>query len=209
VYRSSPARKAGVLLGGVVGITVVYLASTFGQVWWAARSDDRAAAEAIVVLGAAQYDGRPSSVLGSRLDHAHDLWQDGVAALIVVTGGRQAGDRFTEATAAADYLADRGVPDASLRREVQGRSSYESLAATARFLRAEGIDRVVLVSDPFHAARIEAIAQELGLDASVSPTPDSPYSGWSEWRQLLRETAGVAVGNLLGFRRLDQATADL
>jgi len=196
-------------VGGLAGIAAVYLAATLGQVWWAARSDDRSTAQAIVVLGAAQYDGRPSSVLGSRLDHAHTLWSNGVAPLIVVTGGRQEGDRFTEATAAADYLAERGVPDAALRREVQGRSSYESLAATARFLRAEGIDQVVLVSDPFHAARIEAIADELGLDAGVSPTPDSPYEGWSEWRQLLRETAGVAVGNLVGFRRLDRATTDL
>jgi uncharacterized SAM-binding protein YcdF (DUF218 family) len=201
--------RIALLVTGLVVVVGIYLAATLAQVWWAARSDDRSAADAIVVLGAAQYDGRPSSVLGARLDHAHELWAAGVAPVIVVTGGRQEGDRFTEATAAADYLGDRGVPDNALRREVQGRSSYESLAATARFLRAEGIDRVVLVSDPYHAARIDAIATELGLDAAVSPTPQSPNSGWAEWRQFLREAAGVAAGNVMGFRRLDAVTADL
>lgn len=183
----------------VVGLGLVYAAATTVQVWWMSRSDDRRPAEAIVVLGAAQYNGRPSPVLEARLDHALELWREGVAPLVVVTGGNQPGDLFTEATAAAAYLGARGVPDSAVRREVQGTSSYESLAATARFLRAEGVDDVVLVSDGLHAARIDAIADELGLDATVSPVPPTG----TEWTRLARESAGVAVGRLIGFRRLD------
>ena len=107
----------------------VYLSVTFVQVWRAARRDDARPSDAIVVLGAAQYDGRPSPVLAARLDHAIDLYDDGIAPVIVVTGGRQPGDRFTEATAAANYLHDHGVPDDAILRETTGRSSWESLDA--------------------------------------------------------------------------------
>lgn len=185
-----------------VALVVAYVAVTGAQVWWASRQDGARPAEAIVVLGAAQYDGRPSPVLRARLDHAADLFSQGLAPLVVVTGGRAPGDRVTEATAAADYLLERGVPEAALRREVSGQSSYESLAATSRFLRDEGIDDVLLVSDSFHAYRIAAIAEEVGLDAAVSPTPSSPISGGAYARQMLRETAAVALGRLVGYRRM-------
>ena len=95
----------------------------------APRRTQRGPSDAIVVLGAAQYDGRPSPVLAARLDHALELYDDGVAPMIVVTGGRQPGDRFTEATASATYLHEHGVPDAAILRETTGRSSWESLAA--------------------------------------------------------------------------------
>lgn len=186
----------------LLALAVTYVGVTGAQVWWASRQDGARPAEAIVVLGAAQYDGRPSPVLQARLDHAADLYQRGLAPVVVVTGGRAPGDRVTEATAAADYLLARGVPEPALRREVSGQSSYESLAATARFLRDEGIDDVLLVSDSFHAYRIAAIADEVGLRAAVSPTPSSPISGGAFVRQVLRETAAVALGRLVGFRRM-------
>lgn len=183
-------------------LVVAYFAVTFVQVWLASRRDDRTPTQAIVVLGAAQYDGRPSPVLAARLDHAHDLWRQGVAEMIVVTGGRQEGDRFTEATAGATYLHDLGVPDEAILRETTGHSSWESLAASARFLEERGIDRVTLVSDPFHAARIAAIADELGLEAHVSPTPDSPIKGMQHLRRLGTEAVRVGVGRLVGYERL-------
>ena len=123
------------------------------QVWRSARSDEARAADAIVVLGAAQYDGRPSPVLAARLDHALALWEQGYAPRIVVTGGKQEGDRFTEATASAEYLMSRGVPDSAILREVQGTSTWESLAATARILRNRGLESVLVVSDPYHSLR--------------------------------------------------------
>jgi uncharacterized SAM-binding protein YcdF (DUF218 family) len=182
----------------------VYWLVIFVVVWRAARSDDLRHGDAIVVLGAAQYDGRPSPVLAARLDHAAALWKAGVAPRIVVTGGKQPGDRFTEAQAGAAYLHAHGVPDAAILREVQGKSSWESLQAAARFLKVDHVVKVTLVSDPYHSARIVDIAEELGLDAVASPTRTSPVQGWAEFRLLLRESVRVAAGRLLGYGTLQR-----
>lgn len=187
-----------------VVLLAAYLVLTFVQVVGAARRDDARPSDAIVVLGAAQYDGVPSPVFAARLDHALDLYERDVAPVIVVTGGRQEGDRFTEATAAASYLHQRGVPDEAILRETTGRSSWESLRASARFLAARGIETVVLVSDPYHSARIDAIASEVGLDGVTSPTRTSPIRGVDEWRRLATETVRVAAGRVFGFGRLDR-----
>ena len=184
---------------------LAYLAVTFVQVWLAGRRDGARPAQAIVVLGAAQYDGRPSPVLRARLDHTADLYDRGLAPVVVVTGGRAVGDRFTEAAVSATYLHGHGVPESAILRESSGRNSWQSLAASARFLRARGIRKVVLVSDPFHAARIDAIAGELGLESSTSPTRTSPIHGLEEARHLMTETVQVAVGRLLGFGRMVRA----
>jgi vancomycin permeability regulator SanA len=190
-------------------IGVLYVAVTFVQVWTAARTnDDVQPAEAIVVLGAAQYNGRPSPVLRARLDHVVALYEDGTAPLVVVTGGGREGDRFTEAAASASYLSDHGVPGGAVERETTGATSYESLAATARFLRERGISDVVLVSDPFHAYRIAAISDEVGMRAEVSPTPSSAVGGDARLRHLLRETAGVSLGRIIGYRRLDHVLGE-
>lgn len=182
---------------------VLYGSGTFAVVWLAA---DRAesfdpsgpTAQAIVVLGAAQYNGRPSPVLRARLDHGLELHQRGMAPLIVVTGGRQPGDVATEAAVSAAYLLRKGIPDRQIAREVQGRDTYESLAATARFLRTRDINRVVLVTDGYHAARVKAIAREVGLVARTSPVPGSRGS----LKRMLRESVAVAIGSVVGHRRL-------
>ncbi len=189
------------LAAGLVAVLLVYLGVTFVQVWMASRRDDARPAQAIVVLGAAQYNGEPSPVLKARLNHAADLWRRKLAPVIVVTGGRQTGDKFTEATASANYLIAKGVPDEDILREVSGQSSWQSLKATATFLRDRNINHVLLVSDPFHSYRIRAIATELGLDGHASPTRSSPIGGTEEVRYLLRETAAVALGRVIGFRR--------
>jgi uncharacterized SAM-binding protein YcdF (DUF218 family) len=183
-------------------MSVVYFGVTFVQVWLTARHDGARPAQAVIVLGAAQYDGRPSPVLRARLDHAADLWHRRIAPVVVVTGGKAEGDRFTESAAGANYLHTKGVPDAAILREATGRTSWQSLAASARFLRQRGIRDVVLVSDPFHAARIAGIASELGLDAATSPTRTSPIKGLSELRHMVTETAQVGVARVIGFRRL-------
>ena len=195
------ALKVGAAL---FALLFLYLAVTFVQVWRAARRDSARPSDAIVVLGAAQYDGRPSPVLAARLDHALELYEAGIAPIIVVTGGKQEGDRFTEATAAANYLHDRGVPDDAILRETQGRSSWQSLSASARFLDERGLDKVVLVSDPYHSARIDAIASDLGLDAVTSPTQTSPIDGAAEWRRIATETLRVGAGRIFGFDRLEE-----
>ena len=185
----------------LLAVVVLYVGVTFAQVWLASRDDGAHKAQAIVVFGAAQYNGRPSAVLRARLDHAVDLYHRRVAPVIVVTGGRQPGDRFTEATASADYLHTKGVPDNDILREVSGQSSWQSLAATAAFLKVRHIRDVVLVSDPFHSLRIGGMAAELGLDASTSPTRSSPITGFSAATYMGRETLAVAVGRIVGFRR--------
>lgn len=181
---------------------LAYVMVTFVQVWAATGQDQARPAQAMIVLGAAQYDGRPSPVLRARLDHALALWQRHLAPLIVVTGGREPGDNFTEATAAADYLEARNVPDSSILREVSGRNSWESLSAAAAFLEQRGMTRVLLVSDPFHDERLEGISAEVGLHGYVSPTRTSPIRGLHVLAYLLRETAAVAAGRIVGFRRL-------
>ncbi|HTN81336.1 MAG TPA: YdcF family protein [Acidimicrobiales bacterium] len=191
-----------ITIAALVGFLVLYIGVTFVQVWMSSRHDGAKPADAIVVLGAAQYNGRPSPVLISRLDHALDLWNQGLAPLIVVTGGKQPGDRFTEATASANYLIQHGVPDEKILREVQGTSSWESLAAAARILKGRGLSEVILVSDPYHSLRIGGIADELGLTAHVSPTRTSPIRGSAELRHMVRETGAVAVGRIIGYRRL-------
>lgn len=193
--------KAGAAL---VALLLLYLAVTFVQVWQASGRDQARPAQAIVVFGAAQYDGRPSPVLRARLDHALALYRRGLADKVVVTGGRRSGDRFTEATVSASYLGKRGVPESALLREVSGRSSWQSLASAARFLkrREPPITEVLLVSDGYHAARIAAIARELGLEARTSPAPGTSAHGTDKLVQFGKETLAVAAGRVFGFRRV-------
>jgi len=195
-----PFRLATTVVVSVVAIGFLYFAVTLGQVWWASRQDHARPAQAIVVLGAAQYNGRPSAVLRARLDHALDLWRRKLAPVIVVTGGRQPGDRVTEAAAAAEYLLGKGVPDASILREVSGTSSWQSLASAAAFLKARGIVEVLLVSDPFHALRIGGIAGELNLHAHTSPTRTSPIRGFDALVRMGREAVAVSIARIVGYR---------
>jgi len=198
LLRRLAARRVLTALLAIALLATLYVGVTFVQVWRASTGETVSPAGAIVVLGAAQYDGRPSPVLEARLAHALELYEAGVAPLIVVTGGRQEGDRFTEATTGYNYLRARGVPDEHIRKEVQGRSTYESIAATARFLGDEGIDEVVLVSGPAQSKRMEGIAGEVGLDVQVSPAGSSPSIG-----SLVKETVGVSIGRIIGYRRLE------
>lgn len=195
-------RLAVKVAAGSTALIVLYLALTFVQVARASGRDQARSVQAIVVLGAAQYNGRPSPVLRARLDHAADLYERGLADKVVVTGGKQVGDAQSEATASAAYLIRRGVPDASILREVNGRSSWQQLAAAAAFLKRRGITKVLLVSDGFHSARIAAIANELGLQGYTSPATGSPIHGVATLPYLGKETLAVAAGRLIGYRRV-------
>ena len=185
----------------LVGVLVVYFGVTFVQVWHASRTDHARKADAIVVLGAAQYNGRPSQVLEARLSHALELWKAGVAPKIVTTGGNRPGDRYTEASTGASYLIRHGVPETAIELETRGATSWESLAAAARFLRREGITDVVLVSSPWHALRTEEIADEVGLEGHSAPAADHETIGRRLYH-LGRETLAVGIGRVVGHRRL-------
>lgn len=183
---------------GLLALVVLYVGVTFGQVLWASRQDEAGPASAIVVMGAAQYDGRPSPVLQARLDHAVELRKAGYADMIVVTGGKQAGDRVTQGFAGYQYLKSQGVPEDQIKVEVDGTNSYEELSASALIVENAGAtNEVLIVTDPYHAFRVKQIAAEVGLDAAVSP---ADVNGSIE--SLGRETVAVSVGRLVGFRRL-------
>jgi uncharacterized SAM-binding protein YcdF (DUF218 family) len=189
--------KVALVLGAVL---VVYVGVTFVQVWMASRRDSARPAQAIVVLGAAQYNGLPSPVLKARLDHAAELYEAKVATTIMLTGGRLPGDTFTEASAGAAYLMRAGIPESALLLETQGRNSWESLAAAAQILRDRDLTKVVLVTSPYHSLRVERIAEEVGLDGYASPAKDAPDR--ATFAKLSRETVAVAVGRIIGFHRL-------
>ena len=169
----------------------------FFQVWLNSARDQARPADAIVVLGAAQWDGVPSPVLEARLEQALILYGEGIAPIIVTTGSKQTGDRFTEAYAGLTYLLERSVPESSILVVVDGSNTFQSLSATANVLADKDIgNKVVLVSDPYHALRAKEIAREVGLQPWFSPTDLS-----SSFGQLIRETAATSVGRVIGFRR--------
>jgi uncharacterized SAM-binding protein YcdF (DUF218 family) len=153
-------------------------------------------------MGAAQYDGEPSPQLAARLDHVAELWPQGLAPLVVVTGGNQPGDRFTEAEASANYLVERGVPADAIVQETTGRDTYESLQGAADLLAERGLSRVLIVTDPYHSLRSRLTAEDVGLTAYVSPTPTSVVTGGESFGRELKEAAGVAIGRLVGFDNL-------
>lgn len=194
------------VLVGVVAALVLYYAVSLVQVVQAGREHGADRADVIVVLGAAQYDGRPSPQLTARLDHVVTLWNEGVAPVVMVTGGKLPGDRFTEAEASRRYLVDRGVPETAIMMEDAGRTTFESLEVAADQLLASGLDEVVLVSDSFHLKRSELIAAGAGLDAHGSATPSSVVGGATSVRRHLEEAAGVALGRIIGFDRLSKLT---
>jgi uncharacterized SAM-binding protein YcdF (DUF218 family) len=164
-----------VLLTGALGIG--FLAYSGYRIWDAATSDDRTGAGAIVVMGAAQYDGRPSPVFAARLDHAIELYRAGVAPLLVVTGGKHEADRTTEAAAARAYAIARGVPASAIIGEDQSRSTLTSIRSVAELLREAGVEGAVFVSDPTHMYRVLRQAGDAGIAATGSPTTTSPIMG--------------------------------
>lgn len=183
---------------GLVLLTLLYGISTLVQIWYGARQDDRQQADAIVVLGAAQWAGRPSPVLRARLDHAIDLYHAGVAPLLITTGGHGPDPRFSEAGVGAAYAERRGVPAAAILSEERGESTWESLVEVARLAEQEGIETIILVSDPFHLARAREMAGALHLEAWTSPTPYSRIDGQPGVSLIytLRETLSITVFRL-------------
>ncbi len=183
----------------VLGLLAAYYLFNLLDVVVGSTADYEGSAPAAVVMGAAQYNGSPSAALQGRLDRAAELYLDGRVDLVVVTGGGQEADITTEAKTGYDYLRQTaGMPDEDLRLEVDGTSTYQSLAAVARFLAAEDIDDIILVTDPYHARRSQLIAGEVGLDAELVSTD----AGLGLTR-LVRESVATSIGRILGFRRVD------
>ncbi len=170
------------------------------RIWQRGITDETRPVDAIVVLGAAQYNGTPSPVFASRLDHAVHLFAAGVAPVLIVTGGSREGDRTTEAASARAYAVAHGVPDSAILGEDQGRSTLESLEAVAGILRQHGLRSAIFVSDRTHMLRVILMARDLGIEAYGSPTTTSPADAELQARveATLHELGALAYYGLLG-----------
>jgi uncharacterized SAM-binding protein YcdF (DUF218 family) len=191
-------------IGTAAVIAVVgYVAIVACSLVWSGSHDSGITADAIVVMGAAQYDGVPSPLLESRLAHALKLFQDKRAPLIAVTGGKQEADRFTEAATSRRWLTDRGVPTSAIVAEETGRSTWESLENLQPVLAASNVRTTIAASSNWHVERVRLTLEELGFRASGSP------AGSSNWpREIvthgktIKEVVGVAFGRIISFERL-------
>jgi len=172
--------------------------SLIGVLFWEHRDTARHAS-AIVVLGAAQYVGRPSPVLRARLDHAIDLWRRGLAPRIIFTGGFGDRDTTSEAAVGQRYAIEHGVPPSAIMIENAGRSTSESLQQVATLMEGEPTREVILVSDPFHMLRLSILARRFGLTPYTSPTRTSPISTNKReaWKYALAESIKVPISFLL------------
>jgi uncharacterized SAM-binding protein YcdF (DUF218 family) len=187
-----PAGRVVVTL--LVGVVVLVAWTTF-RIWDVGNHDEATRADAIVVLGAAQYNGKPSAVLKARLDHAIALYQDGLAPWFIVTGGKAEGDRTTEAASARAYAIGQGVPEGAILVEDRGRTTLESLQSVGSILRARHLSTAIFVSDRTHMLRVLRIARDVGVTAFGSPTDTSPtdQTAGSRAEATIHELGGLAL----------------
>jgi uncharacterized SAM-binding protein YcdF (DUF218 family) len=201
---AGPLAWAARLLVGALVMGLLVVGGTAFRVWQVARVDDRRPVDAVVVLGAAQYDGDPSSIFASRLKHAQALYDDGVAPRIVTTGGGRPGDVTTEAAAGRRYLIERGVPASAVVAVAEGNDTLSSLRAVAAEAEKDGWGSALMVSDPWHSLRARTMARDEGLAAWTSPTRSGPVVQTRETqvRYIVRETGATL------FYRLTHASVD-
>ncbi|GAA4939349.1 uncharacterized SAM-binding protein YcdF (DUF218 family) [Actinomycetospora succinea] len=195
--RAAAAWAPRVVVGAVV-VALLLVGGTAIRVWQLGRVDERQPVDMIVVLGAAQYDGRPSPVFRARLQHALELYEEGVAPRIITVGGAAAGDAFTEAQAGEQWLVENGVPGQALLPVDEGRDTYESFEAVAAVADQRGWSSAVLVSDPWHSLRSRTMADDVGLDATTSPTKRGPVvqTRETQLRYIVRETGALIYYHL-------------
>lgn len=180
------------LAGLVLVIALVLVVVTATRVVLVSRDDERRASDAIVVLGAAQFDGVPGPFLTARLEHAKALYDDGVAPRIITSGGSLEGDRFTEADSGVTWLVDHGVPDSDVVAVSSGTDTLSSMRAVAPLMKDEGWASAIVVTDPAHTLRSVTMLDDLGVDAVGSPATDSPDAdnAWAQVKYVGRETFG-------------------
>jgi uncharacterized SAM-binding protein YcdF (DUF218 family) len=181
------------LVVGALLMAALVVGGTAFRVWQVARIDGRQPVDTVVVLGAAQYDGEPSSIFAYRLRHAEALYEDGLAPRIVTTGGSRVGDVYTEAEAGRQYLIERGVPAEDVIAVAEGSDTLGSLQAVAARAEQDGWQSALVVSDPWHSLRARTMARDSGLDAWTSPTRSGPVvqTRETQLRYIVRETAAL------------------
>lgn len=189
------------LIAGAVLMGLVLVAGTAVRVWQVARIDDYTPANAIVVLGAAQYSGTPSSVFEARLYQAWRLYEAGVAPTVITVGGKQEGDLYTEAASGKQYLEDKGVPSENILAVETGSDTLRSIEAVATAMGERDMSSAVLVSDPWHSLRTRTMARDAGLEAWTAPTRTGPavYTRESQFHGIARETGALLWYQLTHF----------
>lgn len=197
---SGPRSALSRVLATVAVLLTVVWASFFIAIIDAGRRNEARSADAIIVLGAAQYEGRPSPVLKARLDHAAELWSRGLAHRMIVTGGRGIGDTTSEAAVGMRYLVQRGVPADSISMDTEGLTTNQSMIAARRFLGTKPYPTVIVVSDPFHMLRLAILARRLHMNPLLSPTRTSPISTrpGQQLRYMLAESIKAPYAMLAG-----------
>jgi uncharacterized SAM-binding protein YcdF (DUF218 family) len=190
------------LTATIVCVLAVAWVVSIALVERAGRRDEAQKADAIVVLGAAQYVGRPSPVLRARVDHAVSLWKRGLAPTLILTGGIGVGDTTSEAAVARKYAMSRGIPDRAIVLEINGRTTSESMRAVARIMDDREQKSVILVSDPFHMLRLSILARRHGLEPYTSPTLTSPITSNREerWKYVVSESVKVPLAYIFERR---------
>jgi uncharacterized SAM-binding protein YcdF (DUF218 family) len=190
-----PLRRHSTLwLGALAAGVVIWLASICLGILHEASQQEIHSADAIVVFGAAEYSGRPSPVYRARLDHAFDLFQRGIAPVVITTGGAAADPSFNEGGVGHDYLMHRGIPDSNLIAETQGSDTAQSAARIGVIMRTNHMRSCVAVSDAYHVFRIRKLLEHNGIQVYVSPRPDSrPHSRWQRAEAVLREAISYVV----------------
>lgn len=193
---SATATKRAIFWTTVIAIVLVatVVASTVHTIVHDSRQQELHPADAIVVFGAAEYDGRPSPVLRARLDHANDLFRKGLAPVVITTGGAAADPNYSEGGVGRDYLMRKGVPESALIAETQASDTAESAERVAVIMRANHMRSCIAVSDAYHVFRIRKLLEHEGVQVFVAPRPDSrPKSAWQRGAALLRESASYLV----------------
>jgi uncharacterized SAM-binding protein YcdF (DUF218 family) len=200
VMRISKSRLywlIGVILAVLVAVFAGFFLSICVGIVHEASLQELHPADAIIVFGAAEYSGRPSPVYRARLDHAFELFQRGIAPVVVTTGGAAADPIFSEGGVGHDYLRRRGIPDSSLIAETHGSDTAESAARVGVILRANHMNSCVAVSDEYHVFRIRRLLEDQGLRVYVAPRSDSkPHSVWLRAWAVLREATSYVAWRL-------------
>ncbi len=170
-------------------LLLLWLLGVAAWIIWVGDRDQAAPADAIIVLGAAAYDAKPSPVFEERIRHGLDLYRQGYAPKLIFTGGfGGAGARFSESQVARRYALKQDVPARDILIESRSRTTRQNLIEAKRLMEAHGMHRVILVSDPLHMARALRLSDELGIDALASSTPSTRFRSFhTSWRFLAQE----------------------
>src|SRR3989440_4756072 len=178
------------LLALAVAVVLIYVASVCLHIVQEASQQETHPADVIVVFGAAEYAGRPSPVYRARLDHGYELFQKGMAPVVITTGGSAQDPDFSEGGVGRDYLLRRGIPEQALIAETQGSDTAQSAARVANIMRTNGMGSCIAVSDAYHVFRIRALLEKEGVQVELAPRPESrPHPLWERFEAVMREAA--------------------